>query len=97
MRCGTPGTRGHATTKSPIALSSGHPCTSLVTAVCGLLVPCTVGEISPLVHQSVAVVRDATAAARLTEGDGCLAAIINFRYLADALWTTDEAVRRISG
>ena len=45
----------------------------------------------------VAVVRDATAAARLPEGDGYLAAIINFRYLADALWTTDEAVRRING
>jgi nicotinamidase-related amidase len=37
----------------------------------------------------VAVVRDATAAAMLPEGDGYLAAIIN------ALWTTDEAVERI--
>ena len=43
----------------------------------------------------VAVVRDATAAAMLPEGDGYLAAIINFRYIANALWTTDEAVRRI--
>jgi nicotinamidase-related amidase len=45
----------------------------------------------------VAVVCDATAAARLPEGDGYLAAIISFRYIANALWTTDEAVRRISG
>jgi hypothetical protein len=45
----------------------------------------------------VAVVRDATAAARWPEGDGDLATLINVRYLADALWTTDAAVRRISG
>jgi hypothetical protein len=32
----------------------------------------------------------------LPEGDGYLAAIINFRYIANALWTTDEAVKRIS-
>jgi nicotinamidase-related amidase len=44
----------------------------------------------------VAVVRDATAAAMLPEGDGYLAAIINFRYIANALWTTDEAVARIN-
>jgi nicotinamidase-related amidase len=43
----------------------------------------------------VAVVRDATAAAMLPEGDGYMAAIINFRYIANALWTTDEAVKRI--
>ena len=43
----------------------------------------------------VAVVRDATAAAQLPEGDGYLAAIINFRFIANALWTTDEAVKRI--
>ena len=43
----------------------------------------------------VAVVRDATAAARLPEGDGYLAAIINFRYIANDLWTTDDAVVKI--
>ena len=43
----------------------------------------------------VAVVRDATAAAMLPEGDGYLAALINFRYMANALWTTEEAVKRI--
>jgi len=44
----------------------------------------------------VAVARDATAAAKVPEGDGYLAAIINFHYLANAVWTTDEAVRRLS-
>lgn len=44
----------------------------------------------------VAVVRDATAAAMLPEGDGYMAAIINFRYIANALWTTDEAVKNIT-
>ena len=40
----------------------------------------------------VAVVKDATAAARLPEGDGYLAALTNFRYMANAVWTTDEVV-----
>lgn len=43
----------------------------------------------------VAVVRDATAAAMLPEGDGYLAAITNFRYIANALWTTEETVKRL--
>lgn len=43
----------------------------------------------------VAVVRDATAAAMLPEGDGYHAALINFRYMANALWTTDHAVKNI--
>ncbi len=45
----------------------------------------------------VAVVKDATAAAMLPEGDGYLAALINFRYIANALWSTDEAVAQIGG
>ncbi len=45
----------------------------------------------------VAVVRDATAAAIIPDGDGYLAALINFRFIANALWTTDEAVARIHG
>jgi nicotinamidase-related amidase len=43
----------------------------------------------------VAVVRDATAAAIIPEGDGYLAAIINFRFIADAVWTTAETVQRM--
>ena len=60
---------------------------------------CVQAHLHELLEQGyeVAVVRDATAAARLPEGDGYLAAIINFRYIANALWTTEEAVARIKG
>ena len=44
----------------------------------------------------VGLVRDATAAAKLPEGDGYLAAIINFRFIANALWTTDEVVAMLT-
>ena len=43
----------------------------------------------------VAVVKDATAAAVVPDGDGYKAAIINFRFLANTVWTTDEASKRI--
>jgi nicotinamidase-related amidase len=58
---------------------------------------CVQAHLHELLEQGyeVAVVRDATAAAMLPEGDGYLAAIINFRYIANALWTTEEAVERI--
>ena len=60
---------------------------------------CVESHLRELLEQGfeVAVVRDATAGARLPEGDGYLAAIINYRYIANALWTTSEAVRRIKG
>ena len=45
----------------------------------------------------VAVVQDATAAAQIPDGDGYLAALTNFRFIANAVWTTDEAVERMSG
>jgi len=45
----------------------------------------------------VAVVSDATAGAKVPEGDGYLAALINFRMIANAVWATDEAVERIQG
>lgn len=44
----------------------------------------------------VAVVRDAVAAPKVPEGDGYLAALINFRFMANGLWTTDETVQRLS-
>ena len=44
----------------------------------------------------VAVVRDATAAAKIPDGDGYLAALTNFRFIANAVWSTDETVRMIS-
>jgi nicotinamidase-related amidase len=58
---------------------------------------CVEAHLRELLEQGfeVAVVRDATAAAMLPEGDGYLAAITNFRYIANALWTTKEAVKLI--
>ncbi|PKP73107.1 MAG: isochorismatase [Alphaproteobacteria bacterium HGW-Alphaproteobacteria-6] len=58
---------------------------------------CTEAHMRELLEQGfeVAVVGDATAAAMLPEGDGYLAALINFRYMANALWSTDEAVGAI--
>jgi biuret amidohydrolase len=60
---------------------------------------CVEAHLRELLEQGfeVAVVRDATAAAALPEGDGYLAAIINFRYIANAVWTTEEAVKRLAG
>jgi len=43
----------------------------------------------------VAVVKDATAAAVLPDLDGYKAALANFRLLASAVWTTDEAAQKI--
>jgi nicotinamidase-related amidase len=44
----------------------------------------------------VAVVKDATAGPRHPErGDGYQAAIINYRFLAHAVWSTDEAIERM--
>jgi len=43
----------------------------------------------------VAIVRDATAAAIIPEGDGYLAALINFRFLSNAVWWTDEVVKML--
>ena len=45
----------------------------------------------------VAVVKDATAAAILPEGDGYLAALTNFRFIANAVWDTTQALDRLSG
>lgn len=58
---------------------------------------CTESHMRELLEDGfeVAVVRDATAAAMLPEGDGYLAALINFRYMANAVWTTEETVANI--
>jgi nicotinamidase-related amidase len=55
---------------------------------------CTESHLRELLEQGfeVAVVRDATAAAKLPEGDGYAAALVNFRYMANAVITTREAV-----
>ena len=43
----------------------------------------------------VAVVRDATAAAIIPDGNGYEAAMVNFRFMANTVWTTDEAIQAI--
>ena len=55
---------------------------------------CVESHLRELLEQGfeVAVVKDATAAAQIPEGDGYLSALINFRFIANAVWTTDEAV-----
>ena len=60
---------------------------------------CVEGHLRELIEQGfeVAVVKDATAGARLPEGDGYLAALVNFRFLASAVWTTAEAVAHLKG
>jgi nicotinamidase-related amidase len=60
---------------------------------------CVEAHLRELLEQGfeVAVVKDATAAAMLPEGDGYLAALTNFRYMANAVWTTDQAVTRMTG
>jgi len=59
---------------------------------------CVEAHLRELLEQGfeVAVVKDATAGAKLPEGDGYLAALINFRYMANAVWTTDEAVELLA-
>lgn len=56
---------------------------------------CTESHMRELLEQGfeVAVVSDATAAAQVKEGDGYAAALVNFRYIANTAWTTEEAVK----
>jgi len=59
---------------------------------------CTESHLRELLEQGfeVAVVKDATAAAKLPDLDGYAAALANFRFIANAVWTTEEAVSRMS-
>jgi len=60
---------------------------------------CVEAHLRELLEQGfeVAVVKDATAAAQVPEGDGYQAALTNFRFLASALWTTEQAVEAMQG
>lgn len=60
---------------------------------------CTEAHMRELLERGfeVAVVKDATAAAKIPDGDGYLAALINFRFISNAVWTTDEAIARLNG
>jgi nicotinamidase-related amidase len=55
---------------------------------------CTESHLRELLEQGfeIAVVSDATAAAKVAEGDGYAAAMVNFRFIANDVITTKEAV-----
>jgi nicotinamidase-related amidase len=59
---------------------------------------CTESHMRELMEQGfeVAVVSDATAAAIVDEGNGYEAALVNFRFIANTVWTTEEAVQKIN-
>ena len=60
---------------------------------------CVESHLRELLEQGfeVAVVKDATAAAQVAEGDGYAAALVNFRFIANAVWTTEETKKLIEG
>lgn len=59
---------------------------------------CVESHLREFVEQGfeVAVVRDATAGPTLPEGDGYLAALINYRFIANALWSTAQVLTRLA-
>jgi nicotinamidase-related amidase len=58
---------------------------------------CTESHMRELLEQGfeVAVVKDATAAAIVPEGDGYAAAVVNFRFMANTVWSTAQATEQI--
>lgn len=59
---------------------------------------CTESHMRELMEQGfeVAVVSDATAAAIMEEGNGYESALVNFRFIANTVWTTKQAVQKIN-
>jgi nicotinamidase-related amidase len=59
---------------------------------------CTESHMRELIEQGfeVAVVSDATAAAIVEEGNGYESALVNFRFIANTVWTTEQAVEKIN-
>lgn len=58
---------------------------------------CTESHMRELIEQGfeVAVVGDATAAAVIPDGDGYASAMTNFRFIANTIWTTTEAIKNM--
>lgn len=58
---------------------------------------CVESHLRELLEQGfeIAVVTDGTAAAIVPEGDGYKAAMVNFRFIANDLWTTKEATQKM--
>ena len=59
---------------------------------------CVEAHMRDLLEQGfeIAVVKDATAAAIVPDGNGYEAALVNFRFMANAVWTTEEATKAIT-
>ena len=59
---------------------------------------CVESHLRELLEQGfeVTVVKDATAGAQVPEGDGYEAALVNFRYLANAVVSTKDAIKAIT-
>ena len=59
---------------------------------------CTESHMRELLEQGfeVAVIKDATAAGQVAEGDGYESAVVNFRFIANTVWTTAELVERLA-
>ena len=60
---------------------------------------CTESHMRELMEQGfeVAVVKDATAAAQVEEGDGYAAALVNYRFIANTVWTTAQVAKLLGG
>ncbi|WP_280522574.1 cysteine hydrolase family protein [Moraxella bovis] len=58
---------------------------------------CIESQLRELVEQGfeVTVVKDAIAGPRIPEGDGYLAALVNFRLIANDPWITKETVKKM--
>lgn len=58
---------------------------------------CVESHLRELLEQGfeVAVVKDATAGAKVPEGDGYQAALVNYRMLANTVWTTQETLQAL--
>jgi nicotinamidase-related amidase len=58
---------------------------------------CTESHMRELMEQGfeVAVVSDATAAAIVAEGNGYESALVNFRFIANTVWTTEQALEKM--
>ena len=59
---------------------------------------CVEAHMRELLEQGfeVAVVKDATAAAVIPDGNGYESALVNYRFIANAVWATEEAAKNIN-
>ncbi len=60
---------------------------------------CAEGRMRELLEQGFEVVaaKDAASAATIPDGNGCDTALVDFRFMANAVWTTTGAIAAIGG